>query len=182
MPTTTPSPVASTGGPVLAVAPTATPPPLVVTADPDGGRSCIVHVPGDDSTGDPDGVDGPVTVDADPVGATLVWIPGLNDTPCAAQLTAVRHASAVRLARDLRAAPEVPPGTYNCPDDDGASVVVYLRYSGAAAAQVVTVQLGGCGWVVGPGRTSLRETEAVLDELRAAAPPRWADRLRRLTS
>jgi hypothetical protein len=64
-----------------------------------------------------------VMVDAEPVSLTSLWLPGLNQRPCSAQLGHYDELTARRVARDIRAAPRFPSGDMSCPNDDGSGVL-----------------------------------------------------------
>lgn len=162
---------AASGPPVVTAVPTAVP----ATAAAGGPGGC--HVPRAQLSYSQDAV-GLVTVDPDPVGATLLWLPGASSTACTAQLTTLDVSTAAALARDIPAAPAVAPGRYNCPADDNAAVAVYLRYAHRPDAEVVNIALSGCAFLDAPGRTARAQTAAIRRDLRAVAPPDWAPSLR----
>lgn len=113
---------------------------------------------------DPQTVEGQLWVDPDPDGGVALWLPGMNASPCRARLTQLSANQATAFADAVEHSQPVPPGTYNCPADDGAAVDVYLTYGGHDRAEVVQVPLGGCGWIGAPGRDD-REAWDVRDAL-----------------
>lgn len=157
----------SAGSPVLAPAPSGAPTPWA-TSGGDGG--CVMSR-GKEQAGA--GSAGLVTVDPAPRGATLVWLPGLNSTTCRAQMTTLDQPAASRLAQDLLAAPSVPSGRYNCPNDDRAGVTAYFRYADQPEAEVVDIHMSGCAFVGAPGRQVRRRTPNSANDLRTTAPPDW---------
>lgn len=167
--------VPGTGPPVTSAAPTAVP----ATGASDGATGCLVREDQPSSGRDAVGV---VTVDPDPEGATLLWLPGRTSTStstrCAAQLTSLAAPAAVGLARDILAAPAVSPGRYNCPADDGAAVAVYLRYAHRTDDEVVEIPLSGCAFLDAPGRIARQQTPGIRGDLRAVAPPDWVPYLK----
>jgi hypothetical protein len=127
------------------------------------------------SDGFPTGNDvaGEVTVDPNPSGAIAIWLPGLDRNTCPVRVI-VDPAQAVRLAADVRSAPKIPPGVYNCPADFGVGVDLYFAYAGRAQAQLVSINLSGCTGIGAPGREGRQLPDAARAELATLAPPGWA--------
>lgn len=161
-----PSSVPGTGPPVAATAPTDV--PTTVTAG--GPHGCLP--PGIQRPYGRDAV-GLVTVDPNPLGVTLLWLPNAHSADCTAQLTRLPAPAASRLAHDILSAPAISPGRYNCASDDRAGVVAYLRYAHQPNAEVVDIALSGCAFIDAPARTARSQTTAIRRDLRAVAPSDW---------
>jgi hypothetical protein len=108
-------------------------------------------------------------VDADPVGVTAIWLPGLNQRPCRWSAAVGGATVAGRLASDIAAAPRFLSGTF-CPNDDGSAVDLYFRYADRRGLEDVTVGLRGCQVVRVPGGPDLRATPTLLRDIALLAP------------
>jgi hypothetical protein len=116
--------------------------------------------------------DGLVTVSADPISAVAIWIPGMNSKECQIVRTPIAQPAALKLATDIRTAPEFPKGTINCPSDDGTRVVLDFSYHGKASQEAVA-DLAGCSMVEATGRASRQLTRDLRRDLAPVAPPAW---------
>jgi hypothetical protein len=112
---------------------------------------------------------GAPAVDADPVGVTAIWLPGLNQHPCRWSAAVGGATVAQRLAADIAAAPRFLSGTF-CPMDDGSAVDLYFRYADRRGLTDVTVGLRGCRVVRVPGGPDLRATPTLLRDIALLAP------------
>ncbi|MGI5229486.1 hypothetical protein [Actinoallomurus sp. CA-142502] len=119
---------------------------------------------------------GLVSVGSRPTGVVAVWFPGMNQRPCRAALTRGNAVLARRLAKDIRAAPKWPSGTFNCPSDDGAGARLYFQRSGSTLADLADVQLSGCKGVDAPGRSARWMTDRLLRDLSSIEPAPWRPR------
>ena len=128
---------------------------------------------GTDGLGDPTPGRDRVWVDANPSGATALWLPGLNDRPCVSVTTRLDAAHARALAAAVRSAQPPSPGISNCAADQGASVTVFFTYPGRAKAEVIRLHLGGCGGFSAPRRDLRVLPESGYLALRPAPPP-WS--------
>lgn len=93
-----------------------------------------------------------VWVDPDPVGALVLWRPGLAAKRCKASLTHLTAPQAQAFATAVEKAPLAAAGAVTCPANDGAAATVFLAYHGKQNAEVVRVELRGCRNVSAPGR------------------------------
>lgn len=152
------------GAPVHAVAPTRAPAAV-------GSGGCTLKGTSPDTPTE----QALVSVDRPPSGVVIVWVPGLNQRPCRAQLI---HDGA-RIARGLVAAidtaPVIPPGSSACPAADGAGADLYFTYPGRAGEQA-QVELSGCEGVGAPGRAPRQLSDDLVAALLPLAPGPWRTR------
>ncbi len=81
-----------------------------------------------------------------PVAADIREFGGLNDNPPLAlrkDAHIVDAAALERLATELDSLPPVPPGTFNCPNDDGSYYVVELDYATGGSTSL-RINASGC--------------------------------------
>jgi hypothetical protein len=161
-----PLPVTVSGPPVTTDAPTTRP----STAD---GPACWTAVDDWDS-GWPAVFR--VGVDAGPRTVTAIWWPTLNDADCRIRSVTGDAAVAGVLATDIRRAPPVPSGRYNCPMAVGGAVDLYFGYGGGRWERV-RVHPTGCASVTARHRQPRQFSMSA--DLAAIAPPgQWQQILR----
>jgi len=95
-------------------------------------------------------------VDPGPSGATVLWLPGANSKRCESVITHIDSAHAQHFAAAVEAVAPFPPGTYDCPADDGRAATVFLSYAGRVKAEVIQLYLSGCGGVTAPDRAVMQ--------------------------
>lgn len=154
------------GAPVAAVAPTRAPAAV-------GPGGCVLQgaAPATATAGQ-----SLVGVDRSPSGVIIVWVPGLNQRPCRAQLGRDGSRIARGLAAAVDTAPAVPPGSSACPAADGAGADLYFLYPGRPGEQA-QVSLSGCEDVGAPGRAPRQLSDDLVAALRPLAPGPWRIRL-----
>lgn len=108
-------------------------------------------------------IQGPAfTVPSGATGVALLWLPAMTDRQCRLQRTSGSAAIAGGLAAALNAGQVVPPGgTYNCPIDYGAAVL--LTFTGVRVPPVL-VTLMGCRFT-SQDHAGLRRTGPDVDRL-----------------
>ncbi|MGH3744885.1 MAG: hypothetical protein ACRDTP_08515, partial [Mycobacteriales bacterium] len=100
---------------------------------------------------------GPVRLTQGATGATVIWLPGLND-PCVIPTTSLAAATAERIVEAVNTAPKSPSGPRSCPADDGSKALVYVSHARTRHVQLVIVGLSGCGGLTAPERSADRES------------------------
>jgi hypothetical protein len=140
------------------------------TAATTGLLGCVLPNNGTANQAQTSGAAPLVTVDANPIGVTVVWWDGSNQPkPCRNRLAHGDATQAHQLAAAIRTA---KPSTYtaatNCPLYDGTGVQLFFTYT-AVPTETVTVALNGCRTAMAPSRAP-REVSASL--LHALAPLR----------
>ncbi|MBN9621151.1 MAG: hypothetical protein J0H43_15715 [Actinobacteria bacterium] len=113
-----------------------------------------------------------VWVDANPISAVVLWLPGQDFTPCRSVLTQLDATQARALATAVRISTPFPAGQ-GCPADNGSSVTVFFRYANQPTAEVVNQRLSGCQWVTAPGHDHRVLPQAGLAVLRPY-PAQWS--------
>ena len=86
-------------------------------------------------------------------GTTPLWaklvatpdFPGSDDHSVSATVT--DHAEIIRVAQILNALSTVPPGTYNCPMDNGAELDLDFESAGGTVLAQFKMSATGCGFV-----------------------------------
>ena len=117
-----------------------------------------------------------MSVDRSPSGVVFVWVPGLNQRPCRADLVRGGPRIARGLAAAIDTAPEVTPGSSACGAADAAEADLYFLYPGRPAEQS-RVRLSGCESVDAPGRAPRQLSDDLAAALRPLAPGPWRTRL-----
>jgi hypothetical protein len=127
-------------------------------------------------TGAPSVIPGtsPLVVAPHPTGATLVWLPGLDATPCSTTTTHAGAPVARALARDIAHAPSLSPrAEFNCPNDDGAAAVISFTYAHHRTFAPIVVGLSGCRFVTASGKLRRSTTTSLGAKLATLAPCGW---------
>ncbi|GAA4615895.1 hypothetical protein GCM10023195_70350 [Actinoallomurus liliacearum] len=161
---------AGQGDPVTAVPPTSAPSAVVRMAG--DAQVCTVR-----RASGRDRVRGLVAVDPHPVGIVVVWLPGMNQHPCRAELTRGNADLARRIAKDVEAAPKWPSGVFHCPMDDALDAELYFEQPRHAKAELVDAGLAGCRGIAAPGRSARQFTDRFARDLASIAPSPWRTRL-----
>ncbi len=155
------------GAPVHAVAPTR-------AAAAVGPAGCVLQGAAPDTDTDPV-VQGLVSVDRSPSGVAIVWVPGLDQRPCRAELVRAGPPIARGLVAAIDTAPAIPPGTTACPAADDTEADLYFLYPGRPAEQS-QVGLSGCESVGAPGRAPGQLSDDLVAALLPLAPGPWRTR------
>jgi hypothetical protein len=141
-----------------------------------GGRGCAV-VPEIVTTATATATveQGLVDVDRSPSAVVMVWVPGLNQPPCRAELMHRGIGIARGLAGAVDTAPAVPPGSSACGAADNSGLDLYFLYPGESG-EYAHVSLSGCEGVGAPGRESRQMSDALSAVLKPLAPAPWRNR------
>lgn len=100
-----------------------------------------------------------VWVDPDPISGLVLWRPGAHSRTCKARFTHLDAARAVAFAKAVEAAP-LPSEMDGCMNI-GPAATVFLRYRGQQTAEVVRIELTGCGGLSAPGRDARQTGDAL---------------------
>ena len=149
--------------------PQASPAQTQIEHDPLGPVCLIALRPGSS----PNAPQNPASLPNAPVAVDAVRIPGLNDPVCQSGVVTTSGAMAARVAADVNAAQQVPPGaTYHCPADDDHGIDLVFRYARPSEAIAVSVGLAGCRFLTGLA-TNRWTGPAVTSDLKQFVPAAW---------
>lgn len=154
------------GTPVPTVAPTRAPAAVVA------GDCALQGVSAHTATTE----QGLVSVDPSASGLVILWVPGLNQRPCWAELVDSGSGVARRLAAAIDTAPATTPGTTACTAADNTGAELYFQYPGRPSERA-DVSLSGCEGVAAPGRDQRQLSDDLAASLLPLAPGAWRTRL-----
>jgi hypothetical protein len=109
-------------------------------------------------------------LDTDPVGVTAQWFAGSTRTLCSEPITTGGSALAHRMVHDIAGATPWGPGTYSCPEDQGAAVRLYFRYAERADADIIDISLQGCTAIKTSTRSIGLHTDTIAADLATITP------------